>query len=163
MTIDSSIFDTDLAILRRLLGPPSEAGDEFVCWVNTELQDGSGGAATAAAYDTLHHEEVLYHHDAASGLRVIIAIHSTALGPSLGGTRWYPYADAEAALRDALRLSMAMTAKSAAAGLDLGGGKAAVIGSPADRTSAQLAAYARVVERLEGRYITTTDVGDHDR
>ena len=159
MTIDSSIFDTDLAILRRLLGPPSEADDEFVRWVNTELQDGSGGAATAAAYDTLHHEEVLYHHDAASGLRVIIAIHSTALGPSLGGTRWYPYADAEAALRDALRLSMAMTAKSAAAGLDLGGGKAAVIGSPADRTPAQLAAYARVVERLEGRYITTTDVG----
>ena len=159
MTIDSSIFDTDRAILARLLGHPSEADDEFVRWVNAELIDGSGGAATAAAYDTLHHEEVLYHYDAASGLRAIIAIHSTALGPSLGGTRWYPYAGAEAALRDVLRLSMAMTAKSAAAGLDLGGGKAAVIGNPADRTPEQLAAYARLIERFEGRYITTTDVG----
>ncbi|MCY4455948.1 MAG: valine dehydrogenase [Chloroflexi bacterium] len=159
MTTDGSVSDTDLAMLRRLLGAPEEANDGFVRWVDVELRDGSGGAATASAYDTVHHEELLYHHDAASGLRTIIAIHSTALGPALGGTRWYPYADAEAALRDALRLSMAMTAKSAVSGLDLGGGKAAVIGNPADRTPEQLAAYARAVDRLEGRYITTTDVG----
>ncbi|MXZ47182.1 MAG: Glu/Leu/Phe/Val dehydrogenase [Chloroflexi bacterium] len=159
MTTDSSIFETDLSILRRMLGPPREADGEFVRWVNVELQDGTGGAAVAEAYDTLHHEEVLYHRDAASGLRTIIAIHSTALGPALGGTRWYPYDDAEAALRDVLRLSMAMTAKSAVAGLDLGGGKAAVIGEPAERTPEQLAAYARAVNHLEGRYITTTDVG----
>ena len=159
MTTDSSVFETDLAILRRMLGPPLEADAEFVRWVNVELQDGSGGAAVAEAYDTLHHEEVLYHRDASSGLRTIIAIHSTALGPALGGTRWYPYDDAEAALRDVLRLSMAMTAKSAVAGLDLGGGKAAVIGDPADRTPELLAAYARAVNHLEGRYITTTDVG----
>ncbi len=159
MTTDSSVLDTDIAILRRLLGAPHEADAGFVRWIDVELQDGSGGAATASAYDTVHHEEVLYHHDAASGLRTIIAVHSTALGPALGGTRWYPYADAEAALRDVLRLSMAMTAKSAVAGLDLGGGKAAVMGNPADRTPEQLAAYARAIDRLEGRYITTTDVG----
>ncbi len=159
MTIDSSVFDSDRAVLERLLGPPREVDREFARWTNVELLDGSAGAATSSAYDTLHHEEVLYHHDAASGLRAIIAIHSTALGPSLGGTRWYPYPDAEAALRDVLRLSMAMTAKSAVSGLDLGGGKAAVIGDPADRTPEQLAAYARAVDRLEGRYITTTDVG----
>ena len=159
MTTDSSAFETDLATLRRLLGPPREADEEFVRWANVELQDGSGGAAVAESYDTLHHEEVLYHRDAATGLRTIIAIHSTALGPALGGTRWYPYDDVEAALRDVLRLSLAMTAKSAVAGLDLGGGKAAVIGSPADRTPEQLAAYARAVNHLEGRYITTTDVG----
>ena len=159
MTSEHSVFDADRAVIARLLGPPAESDGEFARWTDVELLDGSAGAATASAYDTLHHEEVLYHHDAASGLRAIIAVHSTALGPSLGGTRWYPYADAEAALRDVLRLSMAMTAKSAVAGLDLGGGKAAVIGDPADRTPEQLAAYARAVDRLEGRYITTTDVG----
>lgn len=113
-------------------------------------------------FDQVHelgHEEVIFASDPASGLRAIIAIHSTLLGPALGGTRWYPYASEEAALHDVLRLSSAMTAKAAVAGLDFGGGKAVVIGDPSAKTDAQLAAYGRAVERLGGRYITTTDVG----
>jgi len=105
------------------------------------------------------HESVYYRHDEASGLRAIIAIHSTALGPALGGTRWYPYPNEDDALEDVLRLSSAMTAKAAVAGLDLGGGKAIVIGDPHAKTPAQLEAYARFVDDLGGRYVTTTDVG----
>ena len=156
---DNAIPDADRAAIERLLGPPDVVEPEGPRWRNVRLHHAGDSAASRSAYDAGRHEEVLYHHDAASGLRAIIAVHSTALGPSLGGTRWYPYADAEAALRDALRLSTAMTAKAAVAGLDLGGGKATVIGDPAERTPAQLAAYARAIERLEGRYITTTDVG----
>jgi valine dehydrogenase (NAD+) len=76
------------------------------------------------------HEEVVFGHDAVSGLKTVIAIHSTVLGPALGGTRFYPYASEQEALTDALRLSEAMTYKAAAAGLDLGGGKAVIIGDP---------------------------------
>ncbi|MDA1004813.1 MAG: valine dehydrogenase, partial [Chloroflexi bacterium] len=107
----------------------------------------------------LGHEEVIFVSDAASDLRAIIAIHSTKLGPALGGTRWYPYASEDEALHDVLRLSSAMTAKAAVAGLDVGGGKAVVIGDPAAKSDAQLVAYGRAIERLGGRYITTTDVG----
>jgi glutamate dehydrogenase/leucine dehydrogenase len=156
---DASISDTDRARFERLLGPPHDAAPDELRWTNVRLSDGSGPPSNPGVYDPGCHEEVVYHHDAQSGLRAIIAVHSTVLGPSLGGTRWYPYATEEEALRDVLRLSAAMTAKAAAAGLDLGGGKAAVIGDPADRTPAQLAAYARMIERLGGRYITTTDVG----
>jgi valine dehydrogenase (NAD+) len=77
------------------------------------------------------HESVHFGHDAATGLHVIVAIHSTVLGPSLGGTRFYPYPDERAALTDVLRLSKGMTYKAACAGLDLGGGKAVIIGDPA--------------------------------
>ena len=77
------------------------------------------------------HEEVLFGFDRVSGLRSIIAIHSTVLGPALGGTRFFPYPDEESALRDVLRLSKGMTLKAAAAGIDLGGGKAVIIGEPA--------------------------------
>lgn len=105
------------------------------------------------------HEQLIFHQDADSGLRAIVAIHSTTLGPALGGTRWYPYASEDDALKDVLRLSAAMTQKSAVAGLDLGGGKAAVIGDPAQKTTAQLRAYGRFIESLGGRYVTTTDVG----
>ncbi len=106
------------------------------------------------------YEQVVLCHDRATGLRVIIAIHSTRLGPALGGTRFYPYPDDASALEDVLRLAKGMTYKSAAAGLDLGGGKAVIIGDPAvARTEALLRMYARFVDALGGRYITAEDVG----
>lgn len=106
------------------------------------------------------HEQIVYGNDPESGLRCIIAIHSTRLGPSLGGTRFHAYADEEEALVDVLRLARAMTYKAACAGLDLGGGKAVVIGDPhEDRSEALLRAYGRMVESLGGRYITACDVG----
>ncbi|MEA2011298.1 MAG: Glu/Leu/Phe/Val dehydrogenase dimerization domain-containing protein, partial [Actinomycetota bacterium] len=106
------------------------------------------------------HEEVLFGVDHDTGLQTIIAIHDTSLGPALGGTRFYPYGNEEAALRDVLRLSKGMTLKSAAAGLDLGGGKAVIIGDPATLRSEDLIrAYGRVVDSLGGRYVTAADVG----
>ena len=105
------------------------------------------------------HEEVIFHHDAPSGLRAIVAIHSTLLGPAVGGTRWQPYASEDQALEDVLRLSRAMTQKAAVAGLHLGGGKAVVLGDPAAKSPAQLRAYARFIHGLGGRFRTTTDVG----
>ena len=105
-------------------------------------------------------EQVVYCADRRSGLRAIIAIHSTALGPALGGTRFYPFASEEDALRDVLRLARGMTYKAAAAGLDLGGGKAVIIGDPATlRSEALLRAYGRFVQSLGGRYVTAEDVG----
>jgi valine dehydrogenase (NAD+) len=108
------------------------------------------------------HEQVVFCADEASGLRAIIAIHSTALGPALGGTRFYPYADEAAALTDVLRLSQGMSYKAALAGLDLGGGKAVIIGDPATQKSeALLRAYGRFVQSLRGRYLTACDVGTY--
>jgi len=106
------------------------------------------------------YEQVVFCHDRPTGLKAIIAIHSTSLGPALGGTRFYPYASESAALEDVLRLAKGMTYKAAVAGLDQGGGKAVIIGDPAtDRTEALIRAYARFVESLGGRYITAEDVG----
>ncbi|MCW2607625.1 MAG: Glu/Leu/Phe/Val dehydrogenase dimerization region [Frankiales bacterium] len=106
------------------------------------------------------HEQVVFCQDRASGLRAIIAIYSTALGPALGGTRFYPYATEADALRDVLALSRAMAYKAAVAGLDLGGGKAVLIGDPSTmKTEALLRAYGRMVESLGGRYYTACDVG----
>lgn len=108
------------------------------------------------------HEQVVFGNDPESGLRAIIAIHSTRLGPSLGGTRFFPYPDESAALTDVLRLAKAMAYKAAAAGLDLGGGKAVIIGDPArDKSEALLRAYGRLVESLNGRYVTACDVGTY--
>ncbi|GAB3076770.1 Glu/Leu/Phe/Val dehydrogenase dimerization domain-containing protein [Pedococcus soli] len=108
------------------------------------------------------HEQVVFCHDRATGLRAIIGIYSTALGPALGGTRFYPYASDEAALADVLRLSRGMAYKNAVAGLDLGGGKAVIIGDPAtDKTPELLRAYGRFVESLGGRYVTACDVGTY--
>jgi leucine dehydrogenase len=105
-------------------------------------------------------EQVAYFHDQATGLRAIVAIHSTALGPSLGGTRFYPYASEDDALVDVCRLARSMTYKHAVCGNDLGGGKAVIIGDPATmRSEALLRAYGRFVEGLSGRYITAEDVG----
>jgi valine dehydrogenase (NAD+) len=108
------------------------------------------------------HEQVAFCHDKTTGLRAIIGIYSTALGPALGGTRFYPYATQEAALSDVLRLSRGMAYKNAVAGLDLGGGKAVIIGDPTtDKTPELLRAYGRFVESLGGRYVTACDVGTY--
>ena len=112
------------------------------------------------APDFDHHEAVAFFDDKASGLRAIIAIHSTALGPACGGTRMFRYASSDAALTDALRLSRGMSYKNAIADLPLGGGKAVIIGDPAhDKTQARLLAYADAVNGFAGRYITAMDVG----
>lgn len=106
------------------------------------------------------HEQVVFCRDEASGLRAIIAIHDTRLGPALGGTRFYPYRSEAEALTDVLRLSQGMTLKAAAAGLGLGGGKAVIIGDPATvRTPDLLRAYGRFVDSLSGRYYAAADVG----
>ncbi|HVA60764.1 MAG TPA: Glu/Leu/Phe/Val dehydrogenase dimerization domain-containing protein [Mycobacteriales bacterium] len=106
------------------------------------------------------HEQVVFCSDDASGLKAIIAIYSTALGPALGGTRFYPYATEDDALVDVLNLSRAMAYKAACAGLDFGGGKAVIIGDPAtDKTEVLLRAYGRFVASLGGRYYTACDVG----
>jgi valine dehydrogenase (NAD+) len=109
------------------------------------------------------HEQVVFCSDVESGLKAVIAIHSTALGPALGGTRFYPYASEDAAVADALRLSAAMSYKNSLAGLDLGGGKAVIIGDPhTQKTEALLRAYGRFVEALGGRYLTACDVGTYN-
>ena len=106
------------------------------------------------------YEQVVFCHDRSTGLRAVIAVHSTRLGPALGGTRFHPYPSEDAAVEDVLRLARGMTYKSAAAGLDLGGGKAVVLGDPArDKTEALLRTYARFVDSLGGRYVTAEDVG----
>lgn len=104
------------------------------------------------------HERVLIGRDEAVGYHGIIAIHSTALGPAVGGTRWWNYASEQAALTDALRLSRGMTYKTALAGLPLGGGKSIIIGDNTNR-EALLRAHGRFVDTLKGRYITAEDVG----
>ena len=106
------------------------------------------------------HEQVVFANDPASGLKAIIAIHSTALGPALGGTRFYPYASTADAVQDVLNLSRGMSYKAALAGLDLGGGKAVIIGDPATlKSESLLRAYGRFVQSLHGRYYTACDVG----
>jgi leucine dehydrogenase len=106
------------------------------------------------------HETVVFCHDRTSGLRAVVAIHSTALGPALGGTRMRPYASEDDAVTDVLRLSKGMTYKNATAGLALGGGKGVILGDPhADKTPALLAAYGRAIDRLGGAYLTAEDVG----
>lgn len=106
------------------------------------------------------HEEVVFCSDKASGLKAIIAIHDTTLGPALGGTRMWSYASEEEALRDVLRLSRGMTYKATAAGLNLGGGKAVIIGDPKkDKTEVLFRTYGKFINSLNGRYITAEDVG----
>jgi valine dehydrogenase (NAD+) len=106
------------------------------------------------------HEQVVFCHDEPTGLRAIVAVYSTALGPALGGTRFYPYGSEQDALDDVLNLSRGMAYKASLAGLDLGGGKAVIIGDPARiKTEALLRAYGRFVQSLHGRYYTACDVG----
>jgi valine dehydrogenase (NAD+) len=127
-----------------------------VAGVTPSTSDSRSGVFDRAA----GHEQVVFCHDQTTGLKAIIAIYSTALGPSLGGTRFYPYATEQAALDDVLALSKGMAYKAALAGLDLGGGKAVVIGDPATaKTEGLLRAYGRFVQSLHGRYYTACDVG----
>ncbi|MFH8408994.1 Leu/Phe/Val dehydrogenase [Streptomyces sp. NPDC018019] len=108
------------------------------------------------------HEQVVLCQDRASGLRAVIAIHDTALGPALGGTRFHAYASEEEAVLDALNLSRGMSYKNALAGLDHGGGKAVIIGDPElIKTEELLLAYGRFVASLGGRYVTACDVGTY--
>jgi valine dehydrogenase (NAD+) len=108
------------------------------------------------------HEQVVLCQDRASGLKAVIAIHSTALGPALGGTRFYPYASEEEAVADALNLARGMSYKNAMAGLEHGGGKAVIIGDPELVKSEELLlAYGRFVASLGGRYVTACDVGTY--
>ena len=106
------------------------------------------------------HEQVLVGRDAASGYHGIIAIHSTSLGPAVGGTRFWNYSSEEEALTDVLRLSHGMTYKTALAGLPLGGGKSIIIGNnTTGNREALLRTHGRFVDTLKGRYITAEDVG----
>ena len=106
------------------------------------------------------HEEVVFCHNKDAGLKAIIAIHNSVLGPALGGLRMWPYATEQDALNDVLRLSRGMTYKAAVSGLNLGGGKAVIIGDPAvDKSEALFRAFGRFVNSLNGRYITAEDVG----
>ncbi len=106
------------------------------------------------------HEEVVFCHNKDAGLKAIIAIHNTVLGPALGGLRMWPYKTEQEAVNDVLRLSRGMTYKNAVAGLNLGGGKAVIIGDPSkDKSEALFRAFGRFVNSLNGRYITAEDVG----
>lgn len=119
-----------------------------------EMTEGIVGAEFDA------HELIVSGRNAASGLRAIIAIHSTALGPAAGGCRMWPYATAAEAERDVLRLSRGMSYKNAIAGLPFGGGKAVIIGDPSrDKTPQLFEAFGRFVDSLGGRYLTAEDVG----
>ena len=110
------------------------------------------------------HEQIVMCSDPAVGLQAIIAIHDTTLGPACGGVRIWPYESEQEAVMDALRLSRAMTYKSAAADLPLGGGKGVIIADAhTQKTEALLRSYGRFVDTLAGRYLTTTDVGSTGR
>ncbi|TVQ35202.1 MAG: Glu/Leu/Phe/Val dehydrogenase [Wenzhouxiangella sp.] len=114
-------------------------------------------------FETIHsteHEQVVFCHNKDAGLKGIIAIHNTTLGPALGGLRMWPYATEQEAIEDVLRLSRGMSYKAAVAGLNLGGGKSVIIGDPRkDKSEALFRAFGRFIESLNGRYITAEDVG----
>ncbi|MFJ8066677.1 branched-chain amino acid dehydrogenase [Psychrobacillus sp. NPDC096426] len=110
--------------------------------------------------ETYDYEQLIFCQDKTSGLKAIIAIHDTTLGPALGGTRMWNYASEEEAIEDALRLAKGMTYKNAAAGLNLGGGKTVIIGDPLkDKNEEMFRAFGRFIQGLNGRYITAEDVG----
>lgn len=104
------------------------------------------------------HEEVVFVRDDAAGLKAIVAIHDTTLGPALGGLRLWPYASEDEALTDVLRLSRGMTYKAAISGLNLGGGKSVIIGDPSVKSEALFRSFGRYIQGLAGRYITAEDV-----
>ncbi|MBH5336213.1 Glu/Leu/Phe/Val dehydrogenase [Streptomyces pactum] len=124
--------------------------------------DADGVLNTLFRSDQGGHEQVVLCQDRATGLKAVIALHSTALGPALGGTRFHAYASDEEAVLDALNLSRGMSYKNALAGLDHGGGKAVIIGDPEQlKTEELLLAYGRFVASLGGRYVTACDVGTY--
>src|SRR5436305_2466934 len=110
------------------------------------------------------HQKIVFCSDPDSGLKAIIAIHDTTLGPALGGTRMWAYKTEADALNDVLRLSKSMTYKAAVAGLNLGGGKAVIIGdSRKDKTEALLRKFGRFIKNLNGEFITAEEVGTNAR
>lgn len=137
----------------------------FVMTGNTSLQatDPNAQATRAELFQAMgqaDHENLVFCSDQATGLKAIIGIHNTVLGPALGGTRFWTYPSEAEALRDVLRLSRGMTYKAAISGINLGGGKAVVLGSPQTvRSEALWRRYGRFVESLGGKYITAEDVG----
>ncbi|NDE16340.1 Glu/Leu/Phe/Val dehydrogenase [bacterium] len=123
------------------------------------MSSGSHNSGIFGLVESMGHEQVVFCHDKASGLKAIIGIHDTTLGPALGGTRMWDYASDEDALVDVLRLSRGMTYKAACAGLNLGGGKAVIIGDAKKiKSEALFRAFGRFVNSLGGRYITAEDV-----
>jgi valine dehydrogenase (NAD+) len=139
------------------MGVFSSSTDPAISRPATSLDGPPTGSTPPAA-----HEQVVFCQDPASGLRAIIAIYSTALGPALGGTRFHPYDSEEAALGDVLDLSRAMAYKNSMAGLDHGGGKAVIWGDPERiKTEPLLRAYGRFIQSLGGRYYTACDVGTY--
>ncbi|MDJ0656125.1 MAG: Glu/Leu/Phe/Val dehydrogenase dimerization domain-containing protein [Xanthomonadales bacterium] len=127
---------------------------------STESADPHVGSSIFEVIGETGHEEVVFCHNPDAGLKAIIAIHNTTLGPALGGLRMWPYKSEQEALDDVLRLSRGMTYKAAVAGLNLGGGKSVIIGDPTrDKSEALFRALGRFVDSLNGRYITAEDVG----
>lgn len=122
--------------------------------------EGATERSALALAAELGHEAVHLVQDRACGLRAVIAIHDTSLGPAVGGTRMRPYPSLDEAAKDALRLARGMTYKAALAGMRCGGGKAVIVGDPGcDKTPALLEAYARAVDALSGRFYTGCDMG----
>lgn len=139
---------------------PSEVGNPPA--PHTPADRAPGDRAPGVFDRMTRHEQVCFGTDRASGLEAIVAIYSTALGPALGGTRFFPYVTEADALDDVLALSEAMAYKAALAGLDLGGGKAVIIADPErDKTEPLLRAYGRLLQGFGGRYITACDVGTY--
>ncbi|MBL3654578.1 Glu/Leu/Phe/Val dehydrogenase [Fulvivirga sediminis] len=117
------------------------------------------GASVFEGLAKLGHEQVVFCHDEPTGLKAIIAVHNTVLGPALGGTRMWNYASEQEALKDVLRLSRGMTYKSAITGLNLGGGKAVIIGDATTmKTEAFMRRFGKFVNSLNGKYVTAEDV-----
>ncbi|CAM5634545.1 valine dehydrogenase [Streptomyces spiroverticillatus] len=146
------------------IGPlhPQEGFTASYLGVTTVTASSDGVLHTLFRSEQGGHEQVVLCQDRASGLKAVIALHNTDLGPGLGGTRFYPYESEEAAVADALNLSRGMSYKNALAGLDHGGGKAVIIGDPElIKTEELLLAYGRFVASLGGRYVTACDVGTY--
>lgn len=150
-------------------GSPLNKGDncdynQYIEWrVDMNASDMTGSTSGDVLFGNPSfdgHESVIFGHDRESGLKAIIAVHNTRLGPALGGCRMWPYAYEHEAVQDALRLSRGMTYKSAISGLDLGGGKSVIIGNGrTDKTEELLRAMGRLVDSLGGRYLMAEDVG----
>jgi leucine dehydrogenase len=126
--------------------------------------DPSNTSSVFSQLNVFGHKKVVYCNDAETGLKAIIAIHDTTLGPALGGTRMWPYKSEQDALSDVLRLSRSMTYKAAISGLNLGGGSTVIIGdSRKDKNEALLRMYGKFIKNLNGEYITAEDVGTNTR
>lgn len=126
----------------------------------TEIMEKANAASLTARMSTFDHEQVVFCQDKATGLRAIIAIHNTVLGPAVGGTRMWAYATEDEAVTDVLRLSRGMTYKNALAGLNIGGGKAVIIGDArTQKNEALIRRFGKFVDSLGGKYITAEDVG----